>query len=183
MVQYLSLITGINWRRPYEQASRGESQYGVVHVLSINPTGLRKTERIESDTEVCEVVTMQYSCDLQLDVYRGSGEKTSFSNPDPVTQPYASAIDVLAKVITRSQLLVFQDALAQYGIDASDFAVRINNVPQEMRHGVFEEHAVMRPTIKVCMSQSIKVATIKSPAVASCDGFLIQQLPQDGNCN
>ena len=44
-VQYLALITGIEWRRAYEQSSRMEAQYGVVHLLSINPPGRHKGER------------------------------------------------------------------------------------------------------------------------------------------
>lgn len=183
LIQYLSLITGIEWRRAYEQSSRLEAQYGVIHLLSVNPTGRQKTERTEtSNGEVCESVLTQYSYDFQFDVYRGSGSKTSFNTPDMVNQPSASAIDVLSKVSTRSQLLVFSQALAQYGINASELRVRINNVHQELRHGVFEEHAVMRPTITVCISQSIKVATIEEMRLTDCDGVAIEQLPPDGDC-
>ena len=182
LVQYLALVTGIEWRRAYEQSSRMQAQYGVVHLLSVNPKGGLKTERIEVGDEVCEVVTAQYDYDFQFDVFRGSGGKTSYTTPDVVTQPYASAIDVLSKVATRSQLLVFSSALAEYGISASQFRVRINNVNQELRQGVFEEHATMRPTLTVCLSQSIKVSTVSKVSLADCAGDEIQPLPPNGDC-
>ena len=57
LVQYLNLLTGIEWRRAYEQSSRMQAQYGVVHLLSVNPKGGLKTERIDAGDDVCEVVT------------------------------------------------------------------------------------------------------------------------------
>ena len=183
LVQYLSLITGIEWRRAYEQSSRMSGQYGIVHLLSVNPTRGIKTERIEIEGGgICEAVTTNYEYDFQFDVYRGSGTKTSYNEPTAVNQPHASAIDVLSKVSMRSQLLVFSQALSQYGIHAGQLMVRINNVSQELKQGVFEEHATMRPTLNVCISQSIKVSTVEEVQVADCSGLIIEALPEDGNC-
>lgn len=182
LVQYLNLITGIEWRRAYEQSSRMQAQYGVVHLLSVNPTGFRKTERVSVGNDVCEVVSTGFDYDFQLDVYRDSGTKTGYTQPDAVTQPHASAIDVLSKVATRSQLLVFSSALSEYGISSRHFLTRINNVPQEVAQGVYEYHATMRPTLSVCMSQSIKVATVNKINLSDCAGLEIEQLPEDGDC-